>query len=86
MRTTLNIDDTLLREARLLAARERTTLTRLIEEGLAERLHAATRQPPGAAENTLPLYHGKGGLRAGIQDPRSQRLILDALDEPDPAQ
>ena len=41
MRTTLDIDDNLLKEAKQLAAREHTSLTRLIEEGLAARLRSA---------------------------------------------
>ena len=41
MRTTLNLDDTLLMEAKALAARERLSLTRLIEQGLALRLRLA---------------------------------------------
>jgi len=41
MRTTLNLDDALLMEAKALAARERLSLTRLIEQGLALRLRLA---------------------------------------------
>ena len=40
MKTTLDINDALLAKAKALAARQRTSLTRLIEEGLQLRLRA----------------------------------------------
>ncbi len=77
MKTTLNINDELVAEAKALAARQRTTLTRLIEEGLQLRLRA---QPDSArtGQRRLPLYKGRGGLVAGV-DPLSNRALLDAL-------
>jgi hypothetical protein len=63
MKTTLNLDDKLLAEAKAQAARERTTLTRLIEEGLKARLHTKAAIKPRAA---LPVYKGKGGLAANL--------------------
>lgn len=85
MRTTLDIDDMLLQQARQLAAREHTTLTRLIEEGLAARLRNAGRPPAAPHRSRLPVFAGHGGLQPGIKDARSQRAILDALDEADGA-
>ena len=41
MKTTLDINDLLLAEAKALAAQQRTSLTRLIEEGLRLRLRAS---------------------------------------------
>jgi len=81
MRTTLDINDALLAEAKAEAARQRTTLTRLIEEGLVLRLRPA---PPvsEAKPFVLPVYHGVGGLRPGI-DPSSNRSLYDAADEED---
>jgi hypothetical protein len=38
MRTTLDIDDTVLRQAKKLAAEEGKTLTRIVEEALRDRL------------------------------------------------
>ncbi|HEX5337354.1 MAG TPA: DUF2191 domain-containing protein [Gallionella sp.] len=78
MRTTLNLDDGLLAKAKSQAAKEHTTLTRLIEQGLALRLHPrkVVRQP-----NALPVYAGKGGLRSAVADARSHRALLDAVDE-----
>ena len=40
MKTTLNLNDQLLADAKALAAQQRTSLTRLIEEGLQLRLRA----------------------------------------------
>ncbi len=77
MKTTLDIDDQLLSEAKALAAHQRTTLTRLIEEGLHLRLRtesAAGRR----AKVTLPLLRGRGGLVTGV-DPRSNKELLKAL-------
>lgn len=44
MKITLNLDDTLLAEAKTLAAQQRTSLARLIEEGLQLRLHSRPTQ------------------------------------------
>ena len=41
MKTTLDINDQLLANAKVLAAQQRTSLTRLIEEGLQLRLRSA---------------------------------------------
>jgi hypothetical protein len=78
VRTTLDINGALLTRAKALAARERTTLTRLIEEGLALRL-----RPPSARRvserEPLPVYHGRGGVAPGV-DPLSNRSLFDAAD------
>lgn len=79
MRTTLDIDDALLTEAKATAARERTSLTRLIEEGLMLRL----RRPRQVMEGELPplpVYHGGSGLAPGI-DPLSNRSLLEATED-----
>jgi uncharacterized protein YqfA (UPF0365 family) len=77
MKTTLDIDDELLVKAKALSARERTTLTALIEEGLRLRL----RRVAPAKRIKRPLIHrGKGGLADGI-DPLSNRSLLDAADD-----
>jgi hypothetical protein len=79
MKTTLDIQDNLLASAKAAAAIRRTTLTRLIEEGLSMRL-AAMGKKPSARRATLPVMAGKGGMRKGI-DPTSNRALLDAMDE-----
>lgn len=85
MRTTLDIDDGLLTQAKSFAAREHTSLTRLIEESLAMRLRAAQRAQPDACPPVLPVYAGRGGLQPTIRDTTSQRALLDAADELGPS-
>jgi hypothetical protein len=77
MKTTLDIDDQLLSEAKALAAHQRTSLTRLIEEGLHLRLRAGSPAKRGATAK-LPLLKGRGGLAAGV-NPRSNQALLEAL-------
>lgn len=76
MKTTLNIDDRLLAAAKALAASERSTLTRLVEEGLALRLR---HRSPRKRRVRLPIFQGGSGLAPGI-DARSHRALLDAAD------
>jgi hypothetical protein len=77
MKTTLDLNDELLANAKALAARQRTSLTRLIEEGLQLRLRAGAAEP-AAVRKRLPVFHGRGGLAAGI-DSRSNKAMLAAL-------
>ena len=84
MKTTLDINDTLLTDAKALAAKQRTSLTRLIEEGLQLRLRAArSRRAVKARVPLLPVYPGKGGLVAGV-NPLSNKSMLDAMDDEAP--
>ena len=77
MKTTLDLNDQLLADAKALAAQQRTSLTRLIEEGLQLRLRAK-----GAADGKLrarlPVFQGGGGLVAGV-NPLSNKAMLAAL-------
>ncbi len=76
MKTTLDLNDQLLADAKALAAQQRTSLTRLIEEGLQLRLRAqasATQRPV-----RLPVFKGRGGLVAGV-NPLSNKALLEAL-------
>lgn len=79
MKTTLDLDDELLVRAKAVSARERRSLTALIEEGLRLRLRrgASTRRATAAP---LAIHRGKGGLVAGV-DPLSNRSLLDADDD-----
>ncbi|KQP12706.1 hypothetical protein [Pseudorhodoferax sp. Leaf267] len=77
MKTTLDLNDTLFTEAKALAAQQRISLTRLIEESLQLRLKAQSRARKPQA---LPVYRGKGGLVAGL-DGRSNKALLDAADD-----
>ena len=77
MRTTLNIDDELLIEAKAQAARRRTTLTALVEQGLS----LVISQPPSEPAKTvdLPVFKGKQGVHKGV-DLTSNRSMFDACD------
>jgi hypothetical protein len=79
MKTTLDIDDELLVKAKAASARERKSLTALIEEGLRLRLRRA-----GSGKLPRPtapaIHQGKGGLFVGI-NPLSNRSLFDAADD-----
>ena len=60
MRTTLNLPDEIVLEAKRRALEERTTLTELIVQGLSQRL-ARTRSRGG-----LPVSTAAGGLCPGV--------------------
>lgn len=79
MKTTLDIDDELLVKAKAVSARERKSLTSLIEEGLRLRLRRVG-APQGASPATLSIYRGKGGLKRGV-DSLSNRSLLDHADD-----
>jgi Family of unknown function (DUF6364) len=79
MKTTLDINDQLLADAKSLAAQQRTSLTRLIEEGLQLRLRAKA-AGAGRMRGRLPVFKGRGGLVAGV-DATSNKALLAALDD-----
>lgn len=79
MKTTLNLNDDLLARAKAQAARQRTTLTRLIEEGLHARLRAG--EQSGKALVELPVYHGEGGLIPGLNGLSNKELLSAADDD-----
>lgn len=76
MRTTVDLPDELLRQARLKAAREDTTLTALLADGLRLRLGqaGAPRRP-----RERPVSPMGGGMHPWI-DPSSNESIYDAAD------
>ena len=77
MKTTLNLNDQLLANAKALAAQQRTSLTRLIEEGLQLRLRAKSAAALQGRVR-LPVFKGRGGLVAGV-GPLSNKGLLQAL-------
>jgi hypothetical protein len=81
MRTTVDLPDELLRQARARAAAEGTTLTALLAEGLRLRLAGppADRRRP----KRLPISTVGGGLQPWI-DPSSNASLLDAADDSAP--
>lgn len=78
MKTTLNFHDALLTEAKALAARQRVSLTRLIEEGLRMRLRAAEIPQP-KKRRPRPVFDGQSGLAPGLTG-LSTRELLEAAD------
>lgn len=79
MKTTLDIDDRLLARAKTVAAREQSTLTALIEDGLRLRLRRRRGSSAGVPPR-VAVYAGRGGLVPGV-DPRSNRSLNDAADD-----
>ena len=77
MKTTLDLNDQLLADAKALAAQQRTSLTRLVEEGLRLRLRA-TADAAMRRRVRLPAFKGRGGLAADV-DPLSNKAMLKAL-------
>lgn len=74
MRTTIRLDEKLLREAKRLAAESGTTLTALIEESLRERI--ARKKAGTRARSPVRLHTaGKGGVRPGVDLDDTASLI-----------
>lgn len=79
MRTTLDLDDRLLVQAKQRAAQEGRTLRSLVEEALRARL---ARRPHDEAPAPLPVYRpGRGGTRPGV-DLADNAALLDVLGAP----
>jgi hypothetical protein len=81
MRTTINIDDALLAEAKQVAARTGRSLTDVVEDALRESLHRRQRTTRRAVE--LPVF-GEEGLQPGV-DLDDSAALLDLMDQDDPA-
>lgn len=83
MRTTLNLDDDLLAEAKQRAARGQVTLTVVIEDALREsfgRRPAAAERPPVKLSTA-----GRGWLRPGVDLDDSAALLAHMERESDPS-
>ena len=77
MRTTIRIDDGLLKDAKRVAAETDRTLTELVEDALREAL--ARRTPPAKRQPaTLRTFKGSG-LNAGV-DLDDSAALLDLMD------
>jgi hypothetical protein len=79
MRTTVRINDELLKRAKKRAAHEGRTLTSLLEEGLALVLSEPKPGPRGRVE--LPVSKASGGVQPGIDLNRSCELE-EVMSEP----
>jgi hypothetical protein len=71
MKTTVNISDALLEEARKVASQERTTVTSLIEEGLRKTLNDRKRK--GRFRLRKASFRGKG-LAVDLADASWERI------------
>jgi hypothetical protein len=79
MRTTINLDDTLLAEAKQVAARTGRTLTAVVEDALRESLRRRHDHARPAVE--LPVF-GEGGVRPGV-DLDDGAALLDLMEQDD---
>jgi hypothetical protein len=76
MRTTVSIDDDVLREARRRAADEGRTLGELVTEALRERV---ARRPRVGDERFVAETYGRGGPLAGV-DITNNASVRDLMD------
>jgi hypothetical protein len=82
MRTTVTIDDHLLAEAKVRAARDHRTVGEVIDDAL--RLAFARSAPSGEDAFTFRLpTHGSGGLRPGV-DLEDREALADILGDNEP--
>lgn len=83
MRTTIRLDERLLREAKLRAARQGITLTALIEDALRESL--ARQQNVGQREPVHLVTFGGMGLHPGVDLDDTAALfdLMEATGDPD---
>lgn len=76
MRTTVSIDDELLRAAKRRARAREQSLGQIIDAALRRELAEQERvERPG-----VPVFHGRGGARPGV-DLTSNRALHEVLDE-----
>ena len=76
MRTTVDLDDDVLRRAKQTAAANGVTLARLIEDAV--RAVLSRREQPDRMPIDLPVFHGKG-LRPGV-DLADSAGLADVMD------
>lgn len=77
MRTTINIDDALLAEAKQVAARTGRSLTAVVEDALRESLRRRSSHVRQPVE--LPTF-GEGGLQPGV-DLDDSAALLDLMEQ-----
>ncbi|SJM53411.1 hypothetical protein CZ771_06350 [Actinomycetales bacterium JB111] len=77
MRTTLNLPDALVAEAKALAAAEGVTFTSLLEDALRDRLQ---QQPDDVPVQSLPTYGTPGG-RVFLVDIEDKDAVWGAFDD-----
>ena len=77
MRTTVAIEDALLAVAKRRAAEQGLTLGQFLEQAIR---HEIARDVSAPARPEVPVHHGQGGLRPGI-DAASNRSLAEVLDD-----
>lgn len=79
---TINLDDAIVRKARIRAIEEGTSVSAKVREFLAQyaKVDSASTNPPPQ----LPVYQGGSGLQQGI-DPGSNKSMRQAADDADAA-
>jgi hypothetical protein len=81
MRTTLDIHDDLMLQAKMVAAETGRTLTAVVEDALREVFARRRLPPPENAPFVLPTF-GSGGLMPGV-DLDNSAALLDIMEEGD---
>ena len=78
MKTTLNIEESVMRRLREEAARRGTTMSALVEAGL-RRVLAEPEEPPGGRQDTLPPLPtwNSGGLLVDIANREELYRVMD---------
>jgi hypothetical protein len=78
MRTTIRLDDSLLRDAKAMAARAGTSLNDFIEDAVRVAVRATSTPPSPDIE--LPVFRGGHGLLPGVSLD-SGAALLDLMDD-----
>jgi hypothetical protein len=77
MRTTIRLDDSLLRDAKAMAARAGRSLNDFIEDAVRVAVRSST--APAAAAVELPVFRGGRGLKPGV-NLDSGAALLELMD------
>jgi len=78
MKTTLNIDDSVMAKLREEAARRGTTMSALVEAGLRRVLEEDTIEPARRQRKKLPSWHS-GGARVDVSDRDALYDVMEGL-------
>ena len=78
MRTTIRMNDNLMRQAKIEAARKHISLTAFIEEAVEQKLHAA--DGVGTVSDFEIITYGRCGLNKDV-DLNDSAALLDTMEE-----
>lgn len=83
MRTTINLPDSLMLEAKRAALENDTTLTEIIGDALREALSRRRQSPP--RKKFKIITYGEGGVLPGVDLDNTAALLdlMDGIDDPD---